>query len=228
VALAVLCGAAVAVDSQESDRVVDYMRPVTSERTLVESGLSRGILAGVPDFATVLWWSPDILTPAGPWQPGYFDLEPWAREFVNRPLTMRLIGPTVPTATVCLDSAGSPASCSLLRTPTYWLWTASHGSTGFVAVAQVGVHRWAPKEDTLAAPTLVGSRPVVYIRDPGLSATGPLAGFVVTVAKTPATPPSQIPAAQLHPIRRGSGWLLASLPPQASFDAVSISVQFIT
>jgi hypothetical protein len=193
----------------------------------VEAGFSDGVLAQVPTGAAVLWYGPEVALPRGIWVPGAINFEAWAREFVNRPLTMRLILPSAPAAKVCTDATGAPSTCALLQTPTYWLRTASFGSSGFVAIAQVGVRRWNAGDNTLGALTQPGSRPVAFVRTPGIGAHGGGLPFTVTITRVARDGTGQeasVPGRATRVLRRGSGWALVQLPPQPSFVAASISV----
>jgi len=177
----------------------------------------------------VLWYAPEMALPTSIWVGGAINLEAWTRQFVNRPLTMRLISPQAPSELVCTDPTGAPAPCALLTTPTFWLRTTSAGSRGFVAVAEVGNRRWSKTGNTLTAVTGSDSRPLVYVEDPAISgAGGPLPFAVNMVSATPAGPAQAraVPARGLQILRRGSGWALVELAPQPPFVASSIGVTF--
>jgi hypothetical protein len=223
VALVLLTGGAVTANAQENQRVATYMAPVARSRSLVESGFEHGVLNMVPSFATVLWYVPDVALPTGTWTPGAFNMAAWTREFVNRPLRMRLIYPSAPSPRVCADAAGSPSRCSLLRTPTFWLRTADAGASGFVALTQVSVRRWSAADNTLTAQTRAGARPIVFVKDPRITSGGGPLPFSMTLADPG---PASVPAAQLTMIRHGSGWAVVRLPAMPSFIATSLGVRF--
>jgi hypothetical protein len=223
VALALLAGSAVTANAQENERVATYMAPVARSRALVESSFTHGVLATVPTFSTVLWYVPDVAIPVGTWVPGAFNMEAWTREFVNRPLTMRLVFPSAPSPVLCADASGSPTRCRLLRTPTFWLRTAESGTTGFVSLTQVNVRRWRATDNTLSAQTRAGATPIVFVQDPRITSGGGPLPFSVTVADPG---PASVPGARLRVIRRGSGWAVVRLPPQPSFIATSLGVRF--
>src|SRR5581483_7233003 len=72
------------------------------------------------------------------------------------------------------------------------------------------------------------SRPFVYVTSPRIAARpGPLP-FAVTMARpvgsTSAVDRVSVPGARLHVLRRGSGWVLAQLPPQPQFVAFTLTV----
>ena len=225
--ISIAAGVMTAINAEGSARVVNYMTLVVQSRDLVEAGFSDGVLAQVPTGAAVLWYGPEVALPRGIWVPGAINFEAWAREFVNRPLTMRLILPSAPAAKVCTDATGAPSTCALLQTPTYWLRTASFGSSGFVAIAQVGVRRWNAGDNTLGALTQPGSRPVAFVRTPGIGAQGGGLPFTVTITGARTTARAKRRAYRgraTRVLRRGSGWALVQLPPQPPFVAASISV----
>jgi hypothetical protein len=222
-------GVAVAIDAEASARIVAYMQPAIDSRDLIEASFARGVLGRVPTFSSVLWDAPEVAQPTGIWVGGAINIEAWTREFVNRPLTMRLISSQGPSALVCTDPTGAAAPCGLLRTPTFWLRTTSSGAHGFVALAAVGLHRWTTTTNTMTTASAPGSQPVAYVQDPRIASSGGALPFAVTFARVEpgASPqPTTVPAGQVHALRRGAGWALVQLAPQGPFDASSIGVRF--
>jgi hypothetical protein len=219
-------GALAGVNAEGSARVVAYMQPSLNSRELIEASFTHGVLARVPSRSAVLWYGPEIGLPQSIWSPASINVAAWTREFVNRPLTMRILYPETPDARVCSDATGAPAPCRLLPTPTFWLRTASAGADGFVALAQIGTRRWSPTASTVTASSSPGSQPVAFVRDPGIGASGPLP-FEMTVAP-PSDParPAPVASADVHVLRRGAGWALVQLAPQPRFVAISIGVTF--
>jgi hypothetical protein len=229
-ALALMGGVVAAVNAEGTARVVAYMQPITHSRDLIESSFTRGVLSRVPTSSTLLWYEPEIAFPTSLWVGGSVNLEAWTREYVNRPLTMQLLSPSAPDANACTDELGLPAPCAVLGTPTFWLRTTSAGAYGFVAVAEVGVHIWSPKADTMTAATRAGSQPVAYVEDPHIAARGgalPVQIMLTRLDGGGRPVPTTIAAETLHVLRRGSGWALIQLPPQPPFVAFSIGVSFI-
>lgn len=228
-ALAAVGGVLAGINAEGSARVVAYMQPVIRSRDLIEASFQHRVLGDVPTFATVLWDGPEVELPQGPWVGSAINMEAWTREFVNRPITMRLMMPGVSSATVCSDATGGPAPCAVLKTPTFWLRTTDSGAHGFVAVARVGLERWPARADTTTAVSSPGSQPVAFVRDPRISAGGgplPLAVTMDRVRPGRSPRPATVPSGLLHVLRRGPGWALVRLPPQTPFVASSIGVTF--
>ncbi|MGH2915573.1 MAG: hypothetical protein ACRDMX_11350 [Solirubrobacteraceae bacterium] len=221
-AMAVALGAVAAINSNANARVVDYMLPSARSRDLLEASLRDGVLDRVPTFSTVLWFLPEVVEPVGAWDPGEMDLDAWTRQFVNRPLTMNLIGTSFPTADVCTNSFDSVVPCRVLRTPTFWLRTHVSPSLGFVAIARVGLPIWHASDDTLTAPSRPGSQPVVFVQGARIGLHS--LPFAVTVTRPRSSAAVVVPSSRLRVLRRGSGWVLAQLPPQSPFVAFSINV----
>ncbi len=222
--VAVLAGVSVALNAEANARVIDYMKPAQRSRSLLEASFQRGLLDSVPRFGTVLWYWPEVVVPRGTWVPGAMNIEAWTREFVDRPLTMHLIAGSRPGAEVCADASLTPSRCRLLGTPTFWLRTHLVGTSGFVAIDQVGVRSWGATSDTITAPSRPRSRPVVFVENPLIELSRPLP-FEVTMARgTRSAGRIVVPSDRLHILREGSGWVLAQLPPQPRFSAFSIEV----
>lgn len=229
--LAAACGAMVASNAEGNARVVNYLEPAARSSDLLEASFRHGVLAAVPDRGTVLWWGPDVAFPAGIWVPAYANnLEAWTRQFVDRPLTMRVILPSEVGPRICSGPGGAPSrTCLFLHSQTFWLRTTSSGDRGFVAVVRMADRRWRLSDNTTAAPSDPASHPLVFVRDPRIHAGTGLFRFTITVTRR--SPNGEATSATVSPssarvLSRATGWVLLSLPRMASFVASSLTVSF--
>jgi hypothetical protein len=98
-----------------------------------------------------------------------------------------------------------------------------------VAIDKVGLHLWPSTANTMTALTWPGSRPVIFVEDPRISAQAAMPPFAVTMMR-PALAngehPTAVPARVLDVLSRGAGWALVQLPPQPRFVAFTIGVLF--
>ena len=217
VTVAVACGTLATIDSIANARVVSYMAPSRQSRALLQTAFRAGVLRDVPVRSSVLWYEPEVVVPTGAFDPGEMDLDPWVREFVNRPLSMHLIASSDTDARQCASSADLPSPCRLLTTPAFWLRTRESRSIGYVTVTPVTRPSWSAATDTLTATTRPGAEALAFVH---LAHPAADRSRVKIVGRSPSA--GVVDLRQLHVLHGGPDWELLEFRISRTLVASSV------